>query len=124
MPPTIGAAIGFITSEPMPVSQRIGTKLASTAVTVISFGRSRWTAPSIAAASMSAFGKQRNGVQLTLKRFMQIHDHHHAGFHRNPEQRDIADPNRYAEVVAKQPLQQQSAGHGVDGWKNQDQRPP
>ena len=24
MPPTIGAAIGFITSEPMPVSQRIG----------------------------------------------------------------------------------------------------
>ena len=31
IPPTMGAAIGFITSEPMPVSQRIGTRLASTA---------------------------------------------------------------------------------------------
>ena len=28
MPPTIGAAIGFITSEPIPVSQSIGTRLA------------------------------------------------------------------------------------------------
>ena len=50
MPPTIGAAIGFITSEPTPDSHRIGTRLARTANTVISFGRSRWTAPSIAAS--------------------------------------------------------------------------
>jgi hypothetical protein len=28
MPPTIGAAIGFITSDPTPVSHRIGTRLA------------------------------------------------------------------------------------------------
>ena len=41
MPPTIGAAIGFITSEPMPDSQRIGTRLARTAHTVMSFGRKR-----------------------------------------------------------------------------------
>jgi len=51
IPPTIGATIGFVTSEPMPLSARIGARLASTAVTVISFGRSRCTAPSIAAAS-------------------------------------------------------------------------
>jgi hypothetical protein len=38
MPPTIGAAIGFITSEPMPDSQRIGTRLERTAQTVINFG--------------------------------------------------------------------------------------
>ena len=44
--PTIGAAIGFITSEPIPLSNRIGMRLASTAVTVISFARSRYTAPS------------------------------------------------------------------------------
>ena len=44
--------------RPTPVSRlppdataRIGARLASTAVTVISFGRSRCTAPSIAAAS-------------------------------------------------------------------------
>jgi hypothetical protein len=34
MPPTIGAAIGFITSDPTPVSHRIGTRLARTAATV------------------------------------------------------------------------------------------
>ena len=50
MPPTIGAAIGFITSEPIPDSQRIGIRLARTAVTVISLGRKRWTAPSMVAA--------------------------------------------------------------------------
>src|ERR1700730_7065507 len=54
MPPTIGAAIGFITSDPTPVSHKIGTRLVRTAATVISFVRKRWTAPSIAAFSMSA----------------------------------------------------------------------
>src|ERR1700730_12555212 len=54
MPPTIGAAIGFITSEPMPVSHKIGARLAKTATTVISFGRRRCTAPSMAALSLSA----------------------------------------------------------------------
>jgi len=52
---TIGAAIGFITSEPIPDSHRIGTRLASTAMTVMSLGRSRCTAPSMTAASRSAF---------------------------------------------------------------------
>lgn len=35
MPPTMGAAIGFMTSEPMPVSRKIGTRLASTTATVM-----------------------------------------------------------------------------------------
>ena len=30
IPPTMGAAIGFITSDPMPVSRRIGIRLART----------------------------------------------------------------------------------------------
>ena len=55
MPPTMGAAIGFITSEPMPDSQKIGTRLARTAQIIINVGRKRWTAPSIAASSTSAF---------------------------------------------------------------------
>ena len=38
IPPTIGAAIGFITSEPMPLSQRIGIRLASTATDGHQFG--------------------------------------------------------------------------------------
>jgi hypothetical protein len=39
MPPTIGAAMGFITSDPMPVVHRIGTRLARTAATVVSWGQ-------------------------------------------------------------------------------------
>ncbi len=38
MPPTVGAAIGFITSELMPVSQRIGARVRMTAVATMSFG--------------------------------------------------------------------------------------
>jgi hypothetical protein len=40
IPPTIGAAIGFMTSDPMPDSHKIGARLRITAVTVISLGRS------------------------------------------------------------------------------------
>src|SRR5580693_6834478 len=45
---------GFIASEPIPPSRRIGIKLASTARTVMGLGRNRCAAPSIAAASISA----------------------------------------------------------------------
>src|SRR5258707_1291042 len=41
MPPIIGAAMGFMMSDPTPVLQRIGTRAAITTLTVISFGRSR-----------------------------------------------------------------------------------
>jgi hypothetical protein len=41
IPATIGAAMGYMTSDPTPVSHRIGIKLANTAVTVISLGRRR-----------------------------------------------------------------------------------
>ena len=41
MPPTIGAAIGFITSEPIPDSHKIGARLSITTATVISLGRRR-----------------------------------------------------------------------------------
>lgn len=36
MPPTMGAAIGFITSAPTPVSHKIGIRLAKTTLTVMS----------------------------------------------------------------------------------------
>ena len=54
MPPTIGAAMRFITSAPAPWLQRIGMRPAMIAVTVISFGRTRSTAPSSTAASTSS----------------------------------------------------------------------
>jgi len=68
MPPTMEAAMGFITSEPTPVSHRIGTRLANTAVTVISLGRSRRTAPSIAASSMLLNALQGRTLDLEADR--------------------------------------------------------
>ena len=120
MPPTIGAAIGFITSEPTPVSHRMGTRLARTTQTVINFGRSRCTAPSITAASMSSCFSGAPDLSRWSKRFVQIDDHDDAGFNRDAEQRDIADPHRDAEVVAEQPLENQTAGQRIDRGENQD----
>jgi hypothetical protein len=54
--------MGFVTSEPLPLAQRIGIKLARTEQTVMSFGRSRCTAPSMAASSISAFESGRPEV--------------------------------------------------------------
>jgi len=50
IPPTIGAAIGFMMSDPTPVLHRIGTGPAMTTLTVISFGRRRNTEPAIVAS--------------------------------------------------------------------------
>jgi hypothetical protein len=45
MPPTIGAAIRLMTSEPVPVPHMMGSRPAMMATTVIIFGRTRSTAP-------------------------------------------------------------------------------
>ncbi len=50
IPPTIGAAIRRITSEPVPVDHMMGSSPAVIATTVIIFGRTRSTAPSITAS--------------------------------------------------------------------------
>ena len=44
-PPIIGAAIRFITSAPAPVDHMIGTRPKNAQATVITFGRTRFTAP-------------------------------------------------------------------------------
>ena len=50
MPPIIGVAMRCITSEPVPVFQRIGSRPAMIAITVMIFGRNRSTAPSMIAS--------------------------------------------------------------------------
>src|SRR5688572_4302764 len=49
MPPIIGTAMRCMISEPVPWLQRMGSKPAMMATTVIIFGRTRSTAPSITA---------------------------------------------------------------------------
>ena len=50
-PPTTGAASGFITSAPVRVLQKIGSRLAMVVATVMTFGRNRSRAPSLIASS-------------------------------------------------------------------------
>ncbi len=54
-----------------------------------------------------------------IKGGMQIYDHHHPGFNRDAEQCDVPHPDGDAEVVAKQPLQNQPAGHRIKSGENQ-----
>jgi hypothetical protein len=60
-PPTIGAAIRFMTSAPLPVAQSNGTKPINIVDTVINLGRTRRTVdapPSLPwAASLTSTGK-------------------------------------------------------------------
>lgn len=51
IPPIIGAAMRFITLAPVPLPHRMGSNPPIMAVTVIMFGRSRSTAPSIMTAN-------------------------------------------------------------------------
>ena len=54
IPPIIGTAMRCITSEPAPVLHMIGRRPAMMATTVIIFGRTRSTAPSMMASRKSA----------------------------------------------------------------------
>ena len=53
IPPMMGAAIGFMMSDPTPELHKIGSNPAMTTVTVINFGRRRSTDPSTVACSTS-----------------------------------------------------------------------
>ena len=50
MPPNTGVASGFMTSEPTRVLHMIGSRPATTVLTVMTLGRSRSSAPSITAS--------------------------------------------------------------------------
>jgi hypothetical protein len=54
MPPSMGAAMRLITSEPVPLLQTMGTRPARITATVIALGRTRSTAPSRIASSTTA----------------------------------------------------------------------
>ncbi len=54
MPPIIGAAMRFITSDPAPCDHMIGTSPMNIQATVMNFGRMRFTAPSLMASCRSA----------------------------------------------------------------------
>jgi len=54
MPPTMGAAMRFMTSEPVPLPTRIGNRPAMMTVAVMALGRRRCSAPSMIGVCNSA----------------------------------------------------------------------
>ena len=54
MPPTVGIAIGFITSEPRPVDKRMGIRAIIVVATVIRQGRIRFRHASTVASRTSS----------------------------------------------------------------------
>ena len=65
IPPTIGTAIGFMTSDPTPELHWMGSRLATVAATVMSFDRNRSTAPATVAswrASSDSTGFRREAA--------------------------------------------------------------
>ena len=59
MPPTMGAAMRFITSEPAPVAHMIGNSPMQVVAKVMNLGRRRLTAPSVMAACRSSSDRMR-----------------------------------------------------------------
>lgn len=64
IPPTIGAAILFITSEPIPVPSKIGSNPSMVVITVIILGRILFTAPS-KMASLNPSSEPNNPFSYT-----------------------------------------------------------
>ena len=95
MPPIIGTAMRCITSEPAPWLHRIGNSPAMMATTVIIFGRTRSTAPSMIAACRSV--GVRRGLRAVQSRLplvqciVEIDQHHDAGLGGDAGERDEAD---------------------------------
>ena len=102
IPPIIGVAIRFITSAPACVAgdHMIGSRPNRMAQTVMTFGRIRWTAPSMTASCRSleiihpAFGAE------FFPGLIEVQKHDDPGLGVEPGEGDDADPDRNAHVVA------------------------
>jgi small multidrug resistance family-3 protein len=91
MPPTIGAAMRCITSEPGAAAPHDGHRPARITATVIALGRTRSTAPSRMASSRSAVVSPCPARQMRLPGLLQVQQHDHAELGGHAGQRDEAD---------------------------------
>src|SRR3954465_2777398 len=101
MPPIIGAAIRFIPSAPVPVDHMIGRSPMPIVATVITFGRNRLTAPSMI-ARCSAVTVPSRRPRRASSYAIEIQQHEDAGLSIDADERDQADPDADAHVVAEQ----------------------
>src|ERR1700681_310345 len=62
---------------------------------------------------------ERNACgEPTIKSFVQVYNHDHAGFDGDAEECDVPNPHGNAEVVVEQPLKDETTGHRVDRREN------
>ena len=119
MPPTTGVASGCMISTPVRWSQKIGVREAMVVATVMTLGRSRSRAPALTASiSSSRVSSRPRPLRLATHRLLQVGDHDDAGLDGGAEERDVADPDRDAEVEAHPGLEQDPAGQG-EGHREQ-----
>ena len=112
MPPIIGAAIRFITSAPAPDDHMMGTRPMNIVATVMNFGRMRLTAPWRMALLEVARGLQPSLASGVLVREVEVQQHEDAGLGVDAQQRDEADPDADAHVVAERVEQPDGADGG------------
>ena len=126
MPPTMGTAMRRITSEPAPSLQRIGNRPAMMATTVIILGRTRSTAPAMIAARKSsrvnARPSSRAACSRSFKRLVEIDEHHDAGLGGDAGERDEADGNGDAHIVAEPPHEPGAADERKGHREHDDER--
>ena len=120
-PPTIGAAMRFMTSAPEPVAHSSGTRPISIVATVISLGRTRCTVPSMCAAMMSSRSRICPARLAALEGVVDVDDHHDAGLGGQPDQGDDADPDRRRQPVVEQPQQPDAADQRERDRQQHDQ---
>ena len=109
MPPTMGAAIGFMTSSQrlIPTKWELDWReqrtpsliLASDGGQPLRLRRLRCLRDAALHRNLAAGSVRRAGT----------HNHHHAGFNGNAEQSDIANPDGDTEVVSEELLQNEAA---------------
>jgi len=92
MPPTIGAAVRRITSEPVPLPNMIGSRPAITTATVMASGRTRSAFHDRLTQVAHRF--QAPFVLVPLQSLVDVNQHHHAKFRRNARQYDESRPPR------------------------------
>src|SRR6267378_725915 len=126
MPPIMGTAIRCMISEPVPVLHMIGSRPAMMATTVIIFGRTRSTAPSMMASYRSRRVSARPSaarLALILRQGMvEIDQHHHAGFGGDAGKRDEADDDGHRKIEAEPPHQPNASDQGERQREHDDHR--
>ena len=112
MPPTIGAAMRRMTSEPVPLPNMIGSRPPMVAATVMMMGRTRSNAPSITACSISArlmrrpLASPRHAASIAWFRYTSMMTPISTA---TPAKRNEADTDGNRQVVAQQVQQPEPA---------------